>query len=308
MERVAIIGPGAIGSLFAARLARAGVAVSLLDHRAARAAQLRASGIAVRGVDGDYRVELPVVIYAREVGAVDLVLVSVKAYNTEAALRQHLALVGPDTVVWSVQNGLGNVEAMGRVVAPEQVLGGSSTIGANLMGPGRVHHAGEGEVILGELDGSHSPRAERLARLLGRAGFEALVSDDIQRVIWNKLLVNVGINALTALLWVRNGVLAEHESARALMRAAVAEAVAAAAGQGLEFDRDSVQARVEQVARRTANNRSSMLADMQNERRTEIDFLNGAIARLTDAPVNRTLTQLVHALEATTAQRQPIDG
>jgi 2-dehydropantoate 2-reductase len=306
--KIAVIGPGAMGCLFCAYLHKAGHEVHLVDHRAERARQLAASGLFVKGVRGDVQVKVPVTDDARTVGVAELVLVSVKAYKTEQALSEHQALIGPETMVWSVQNGLGITEAMAKVVAASQILAGSTTLGANLLAVGRVHHAGDGDTILGELDGKRSERVEQLARLLSAAGFSALVSEDIGRVVWNKLLVNVGINALTAILWVRNGVLLEHAPARRLMHAAVDEALLIAAAQGLTFDRDQVIARVEEVARRTSQNRSSMLADLQARRRTEIDFINGAVAALGDAPVNRTLTDLVHTLETTAGQRQETTG
>jgi len=297
-----------MGSLFAAYLTEGGLDVTLVDKLPARAAQLRASGIVVKGVRGEHRVRVRVTTDAASVGPAELVMVCVKAYDTEQALTQHLALVGPETVVWSVQNGLGNVEAMARVVSESHVVGGSTTLGANLLRPGLVHHAGDGNTIMGEIDGSRSERVERLARTLSGAGIPILVSDDIGRAIWSKLLINVGINALTALLWVRNGGLVEHEPPREVMREAVAEAVRAAGEQGLDFDIDQVQARVEEVARLTGQNRSSMLVDIQTGQRTEIDYITGALARLGRAPVNQTLTSLIRAMEATAAQRQTLTG
>jgi len=130
------------------------------------------------------------------------------------------------------------------------------------------------------------------------------VRDDIQKIIWSKLIVNVGINALTAILRVRNGVLVEHQPALRLMEAAVSEAVRAAAAQGIAFDESKIQERVKEVARLTARNRSSMLQDILAGRQTEIEYINGAVARLGDAPVNQALCDLVRALERTHAERQ----
>jgi 2-dehydropantoate 2-reductase len=190
------------------------------------------------------------------------------------------------------------------VVSKEKIVGGSTTLGANELGPGYIHHAGEGDTFIGELNGSLSTRVREIAETLTEAGIRVGVREDIRKIIWNKLIINVGINALTAILRVRNGVLVEHQPSKNLMEAAVSEAVRVAATQGIVFDEAEIQNRVKEVARRTAENRSSMLQDMLAGRRTEIDYINGAVARLGDSPVNRALCDLVRALERTHAERQ----
>ncbi len=297
--RIAVIGPGAMGCMFSAYLSQGGLDVTLLDRDPERAREIASRGIAVEGVRGKHLVEVKITTDAAALGPVDLVMVWVKAYQTEEAMRHHRALVGEETAVWSAQNGIGNTDALARVVPAERVLGGSTTMGANLLGVGRVHHAGQGETFIGELDGSESLRTERIAETLCGAGIEVKASREIRRLMWGKLMVNVGINALSAILRVRNGVLVEHAESRDLMRAAVDEALRAADGQGLEFDSGEIQTLVADVARRTADNRSSMYQDIQACKRTEIDFINGAIAGMGDYPVNATLTKLVKAIGAT---------
>ena len=302
--KIAVIGPGAMGCLFAGYLKKGGLDVTLLEQFEDRARGLSEQGVRIEGVRGEHRVAVPVTLDAGSVGPVGLVIVCVKAFHTEEALRQHRALVGDGTTVWSTQNGMGNYQAMAEVVSKDRIVGGSTTLGANELGPGHIHHAGEGDTFIGELDGSISARVEQIAGRLTGAGIKVAVRDDIQKIIFNKLIVNVGINALTAILKVRNGVLVEHQASKSLMEAAVSEAVRVAASQGITFDEAEVQERVKEVARRTAQNRSSMLQDMLAGRRTEIDYINGAVARLGDAPVNRALCDLVRALEKTHAERQ----
>jgi len=301
--KTAIIGPGALGCLFGAYLTEGGLDVTLVDHRPERARTLEAAGVFVQGARGDHHVRVKATANSSSPGPVDLVIVCVKAYQTEGALRSHGSLVGSSTTVWSIQNGLGNLEAMARVIPSSCIVGGSTTMGANLLGVGRVHHAGEGDTFIGELDGSLSPRVELVAKALSAAGIRVQTRPDIQRLIWRKVLVNVAINALTAILRVRNGVLVEHESSMGVMEEAVREAVRAAATRGILFKEDEALAQAKEVSRRTAGNRSSMLADILAGRRTEIDYINGAIGALAPAPVNRVLTDLVRALEATAASR-----
>ena len=297
--KIAVIGPGAMGCLFAAYLKEGGLDVSLIDFRSDRVRQLSEKGIRIEGVRGEHRVRVPVTDDAASLGVVDLVMLWVKAHQTERALSQHMALVGKDTLIWTAQNGIGNAETVARLAGDKKVLGGSTTMGANLRSTGHIHHAGEGDSFIGEVSGGVTERVKHIAETISRAGIKIQVSDDIQKVIWTKLLVNVGINALTAILKVRNGVLVEHESSLALMNAAVDEAIQVARSQGYEFDRDAVIGRVREVARLTAANRSSMLQDVLAGVKTEIDYINGGIASLGDYPVNNTLTQLVRAIEAT---------
>jgi 2-dehydropantoate 2-reductase len=306
--KTAIIGPGALGCLFGAYLAKGGLDVILVDHRPERARILTAGGITIQGLRGDHHVPVRVTADSNSVGPVDLVVVCVKAYHTGDALRLHGSLVGSNTTVWTIQNGLGNLETMARLVPADRIVGGSTTMGANLLAPGRVHHAGEGETFIGELDGTLSPRVELVAKELSAAGIPVQPRPDIQRLIWRKVLVNVAINALTAILRVRNGVLVEHEPALRLMEEAVREAVRAAATRGIDFAEDEAVAQAKDVARRTAKNRSSMLVDILAGRRTEIDFINGAILGLGPAPVNGVLTDLVRALEASVAARVEASG
>ena len=293
-----------MGSLLAAYLTEGGLDVVLMDHRSERAEQIQRDGIVVQGVRGEHRARVRVSADASSMEPVDLVIVCVKAYATELALQQHVALLSPRTTVWSLQNGWGNLEAIERVVPIGQIVGGSTTLGAHLIAPGRVQHAGEGDTYIGELTGHPSRRVKDIARALTESGVVVQVHTDIRRVIWLKLLVNAGINALTAILRVRNGAILDHESTRGLMDAAIREGVRAAATQGVEFDEEKIIAAVEEVARKTALNRSSMLQDILAERRTEIDFINGVIARLGAAPVNHALTALVQGLESTFKVRQ----
>jgi 2-dehydropantoate 2-reductase len=301
--KTAIIGPGALGCLFGAYLTEGGLDVTLVDHRSERARNLEAAGILVQGVRGDRHVRVKTTAASNSLGTADLIIVCVKAYDTDRALGLHHSLVGSSTTVWSVQNGLGNVETMARLIPVDRIVGGSTTMGANLLAPGRVHHAGEGETFIGELDGTLSPRVELIAKVVSAAGIRVQARSDIQQLIWRKVLINVAINALTAILRVRNGVLVEHESTMRVMEEAVREAVRAAANRGVHFQEDEALAQAKEVARRTEGNRSSMLADILAGRRTEIDYINGAIAAMAPAPVNCVLADLVRALEASSASR-----
>ena len=306
--RVAIVGPGAVGSMLGANLLRGGVDVVFMARDEARAAALRRTGLAVEGVRGAFEVRVNATADAACVGKINLVILCTKAYDTVAAMTQHAALVGPTTLVVTFQNGLGNVEALQGVVGEGQVLGGTTALGANLRGPGQVHHAGEGDTFVGEPSGGISGRAEHVAQALTEGGIETRAVPDISARIWSKLCINCGINALTAILRVRNGVLAQHPETLSLLAAAVRETVAVARARGVPLDPDPLVERAQEVARRTSANVSSMLADVLAGRRTEIAEINGAVAaqareRDIAAPVNELLAVLVCAIEATRSER-----
>ena len=306
-QSVAVVGPGAMGLLLGGYLAGAGVAVTLVDHRADRACRLSESGIRIRGVRGEHHVRLPVLADTSELGEQDLVIFCTKAYDTARAAAQHRSMVGPDTLLLTLQNGLGNVEAL-SALGIGHVLAGTTAQGANLQGRGLVHHAGEGKTVIGDPAGEVGEEVRRAAAVLGRAGLQADLTDQVETALWSKVVINVGINALTALLRVRNGVLLESRAAVALMEAAVHEALAVAGAAGVVLDSEGLPDRVKEVARLTGANRSSMFSDVSTSRQTEIGQINGQVVARGEAlgiptPVNRSLTLLVKATEETYGKR-----
>jgi 2-dehydropantoate 2-reductase len=290
-----------MGCLLGGYLGRAGNEVFLLDSLPERVEPIEATGILVEGVGGDFQAKARAGT-AFEGPAPDAVLLCVKSYDTERAARSLPALLSPSSLVLTLQNGVGNIEQLARHVPRDQLLVGTTSIGANLLRPGHVHHAGEGETHVGDLSGESLEPAQRLARLLTEAKLPTSATADIGALIWSKLAVNVGINALTAILRVRNGRLLSLESAASVMESAVRECLDVAEASGVELDREAASRRVREVARLTASNRSSMLMDVLGERRTEIDAMNGAVVRRgrelgLPVPVNETLTALVRCLE-----------
>jgi 2-dehydropantoate 2-reductase len=306
--KIAVIGPGAIGSIFASYLFQGGLDVTLIDHRPDRVAQIKQKGIFLDGVRGQQQIKVPITVKSSTIGAVDLVIVCVKAYHTKSCIEQHHALIGPTTTVWSVQNGIGNTDIIAELIPADQIVGGSTTLGAYKTDPGKVFHAAEGDTFIGELSGRPSERTKNIAKQLSVAGLAVQATDKIQEIIWRKLIINVGINALTAILRVKNGELINHPPARQLMERAVHEAIGAAAAQGILFDQHAIQARVKEVAKTTALNRSSMLSDVLAKRQTEVSMINGAIAKMVEAPVNLALTELVQTIENTYSVFQKADN
>jgi len=298
----AIIGCGAMGSLFGALLARAGHTVWMIDIHPERAHVMAANGIHVEAPGGDLHVGVNATADPSTVPPADYVLVFVKAYDTSAAADVAARLIGPQTTVVTLQNGLGNAEVLSDRFGPDRVVGGATAHGATEIAPGHVRHAGVGPTVIGAVMPKSTERARRLAVILTQAGFETEVTDDLPGAIWSKVVINCGINAVGALTRLRNGLLVEDSGASQVMRSAVEEAAAVATMKGITLAYCDPAERVEQVCRATAENINSMLQDVLRCRRTEVDAINGAISREGDehgaaTPVNDALAALVGAIE-----------
>lgn len=296
--RVAIVGAGAMGGMFAYLLSRTGEEIWLVDKHPERAEKIRRDGLRIEGVSGEHMVRVSITTRPEEIGSTDLVLIFVKAYDTRKAARDALPLVGEDTLVLTLQNGLGNLEAIGEVVGEERVAGGITSHGATLLGAGHVRHAGKGETVIGMKTGPGSPRLRPIVHLFSTAGIETKITEDLEGLIWGKLLINVGINPLTAITGLRNGQLLHFPETRELLRWAVEEAHKVAQAKGIKLLYADPVERTEEVCRATADNISSMLQDVRRGKQTEVDFINGAIVREGEkvgvpTPVNRILTLLV---------------
>jgi 2-dehydropantoate 2-reductase len=300
--RITVIGPGAVGLLWASRLAQAGQEVALLDHRPGRAGRLGQQGVVLEDHQGRRRLSLPATAQPDILGQTELALVCVKAYHTPEAARVLGAHLSPEGRALTLQNGVGNVEALAAELGPERVLGGITSEGATLLAEAHVRHAGSGRTYLGPARGEVDDFTRAAAQALTKAGFQAQAVGGVQNLIWTKLVINAAINPLTALLDVPNGRLLELEAARELMQAVVDEAVAAGRGLGVEFLHADMAQAVREVAAGTRENISSMLADVRAGRRTEVDYINGAVAAQAreqggEAPVNQSLALLVRARE-----------
>jgi len=292
-----------MGSLYGGRLAIAGNDVVLFDVDREHVEKVLRDGLVIEdAATGD-----TVVVHPRasadptSVAGSDAFVVFVKSTATEQAAQQFKGLAGPKTIVLTLQNGLGNEAIIRKHFGPERTAAGVTSQGATFLGPGRIRHAGKGPTHISMSDGDND-KLSGLADALNRAGFETHVENDVAGLVWSKLVINVGINALTALIGQTNGTLLRHEETKLIMADLVREAVEVARARGIRFTYDDPLATVYEVAAKTGANRSSMLQDFDRARESEIDFMNGAIVREAEelglpAPVNTTITRLVKTLD-----------
>jgi 2-dehydropantoate 2-reductase len=293
-DSILILGTGALATLFAARLAAADISITMLGTWAEGLAALSENGVRVDGNDRAFQVHAT--DNPAECKGMRFALVLVKAWQTERAARQLSGCLAEVGVALTLQNGLGNDTVLAGTLGLLRVARGVTTLGATLLAPGLVCLGGEGPVSLE----SH-PRLSPLEQMIQRAGFVVNVVDNVQSLVWGKLVVSSAINPLTALLQIKNGELLERPSARALMGELARETAAVAETLGVALPFPSPEQAAEEVALRTAENQSSMLQDVLRGAPTEIDAINGAVVHLAEdknlqIPVNRTVWSLVKAI------------
>jgi len=309
--KIAVVGAGAMGCLVAAFLAhRTKEEVWLIDKTDERAKYINAKGIAVEGVSGTHKVRVRATANAEDLGDCQLAIICTKSYSTEEACKRIAKAVGSETLVLTLQNGIGNAQILSDHFDPNQVVCGVTSHGSTLLGPGMVRHAGKGDTVIGRQDGKVTLALRNVQSVLAKAGFTAKISKNIDSIVWSKLIINVGINALTAVTQLRNGMLPEYPGTKEIMRDAVSEAVKVSKKKRLKLIYEDPIQKVESVCKATATNISSMLQDVLNKKKTEIDFINGAIVRQAKGlsiatPVNHLLTGLVKTIEASYEKRVP---
>ena len=302
MSGITVIGPGALGILFAVKLFKEGRMVSLLDYRRDRAAYLNRAGLRLIEKREEIFARPPVTARPEDLESPEYVLVLVKAYQTEGILETLKRLCSEKTLLISLQNGIGAGEILARAVPSENIFLGTTTHGANKCSEGVARHAGAGPTVIGPYRSSSGVpgRLYEFSEILLQSGFVNETVRDIYPYLWRKVLVNVGINPLTALTGLRNGELLNFPQTIKLQEVAVKEAfkVIEASGMDLGMDLDECLSLVKTVCVKTGDNISSMLQDRLNGMETEIDFITGAVLKRAgqvgmDAPVNEMLTCLV---------------
>ncbi len=305
--KIVIVGPGAIGALLTALLSRATKNLNkdevwLLDYKKERTKEILKTGITIEGAIKSFHVNVKITTQLNQIGPADIFIICVKSYNTKQAISLIKPLLKNDSSVLTLQNGLGNAEVISEAVGIERVVMGVTNLGATLIKPGVVRFCGKGETLIGRLDGKMTAQMRSIRDIFNKADIETRISKDIKSLIWSKLIINTGINPLTAILRVNNGKLVEIEGARRIMHKAITEAVRVAKRKRIKLIFDDPLAKTEAVAEATAENLSSMLQDILHKKRTEIDFINGAIVRQGQElgiPVltNQLLIDLIHSME-----------
>jgi 2-dehydropantoate 2-reductase len=275
-----MLGSGGVGGYFGAKLARAGEDVTFLA-RGAHLDAIRAEGLRVRSrIDGEWTVKAAAVDDLAGRPPADVVFLTVKAYDTEAILERARPVVGPDTAVISLQNGVQSAALIDRVLGPGHALGGAAYVFAVIEAPGVIAHHFLGRIAFGELDGRRTPRVERLHAALSAAQIPAEIVPDITRVLWEKYLFICAQAGMSTLTRVPAGVLRAHAPTWAMYRAVLEEGAAVGRAEGIALAPDVVDTLMKNAEALDAGARASMYQDLVTGRKLELDALHGHLVRL----------------------------
>lgn len=318
--KICVLGAGALGCAIGGSLAEAGADVTLVNRSRAHVQAIERDGLVLQDASGEAVVRAHAAVDCHALAPVDLVIVLVKSFDTAAAIAQAAPLIGPDTVVMSLQNGLGHEDILADAVGRERVLAGKTYVGGVFLAPGRVQRGVVGKAtLIGELDGRVTPRAQAIAAAFERAGLACTVSDNIMGTVWDKLLINVATGAVSAIAGLGYGDLYRVAELEHTALAAVDEAMAVARAAGVSLSIPSAAEAWRRAAAGLASDfRTSMLQSLDKAAQlglrggapvtrgdfpiTEIDFINGAVvrhgARLgVPTPVNTTLVACIKGIE-----------
>lgn len=307
--KIAVLGAGALGCAVGSCLVEAGHEVWLINRRADHVAALNRHGLRVRVGETDrcipVKAALDASTMATQTGAVDLVVVLVKSFHTLEAIRSAVSIVGPHTVVLSLQNGLGHEDVLAGVVGRDKVLAGKTYAGGVMLGPGHIIRGTEGkETHIGELDGRVTDRVRAIAHAFNAAGLLTLCSDNIMGTMWDKLLVNVATGALSAITRLAYGDLYQVPAVKACALAAVQEAIDVAQASGIQLSVSDPEEPWTKAAAGLPNTfKASMLQSLEKGSVTEVDYVNGSVVRWGQAcgvptPVNNTLVACLKGIES----------
>ena len=279
--RIAVMGAGGMGGYFGGLLARAGEEVAFIA-RGAHLEAIRKNGLAVQSVlAGDFTISATATDAPGDIGPVDFVLFCVKAYDNAVAAEQIRPLIGPETVVLSVQNGIDNEQQIGNVIGPEHVMGCVSYVSSTIQSPGVIAQTGgPGTIVFGEMQGGTSPRTEALQSTLQNCGITAELHSDIKVALWQKFLGICGVNGVTALTRLPIGEIVACKETHNLMRRTMQEVEAVAQASGVDLPQGCVDQSMDFFSSVEPSVRGSMYYDLAAGRRLELEVLNGTVVRL----------------------------
>ena len=302
--KIAVVGAGAMGSILGARFARGGHDTVLVDVVAPLVDTINTDGITVvRGGD-ETTTRVPATTDPASVGPVDLVVFFTKCYHTAAAAETARPLVGPETVVASLQNGWGNGDVLASFYPQEQIVVGVTYNSGLVQAPARVVHPADQPTIVGSFadDETDDARPARLAQAIADGGLEVSVASPVRPEIWKKLILNAATLPTAALTGMHAGALTDHASMHDLVSETAREATAVARGLGYDIDPQERIDTIHALLEKAGPSKGSMLQDFEAGRKTEIDVINGAVVRAADehrveVPLNRAFVQLVKGWE-----------
>jgi 2-dehydropantoate 2-reductase len=313
IRKVAILGAGAMGTIFAAALAQGGMDVTLVDVWAEQIAEINKSGVTIEAHGSRTNVRVKATSDHRKVGKVDLILFLVKSTQTESAVRDCVPMMRKGSVVLSLQNGVGNEEKIAEFIGGENTMGGIiSSPGGVVLSPGVTLQSGEIKLGIAEFEGGITERLREISEALAKTGIEVEVEADVRALKWSKLIVNLATNAMSAITGLPNAALVQIDEVREVMIGAVEEGLAVSKKMGIRLQEPkTVTEYVSSGTTHDPRHKSSMLVDIEMGRRSEIDYMNGVVVKYgkqynVPTPINSTLVAAVKGLEYASAGKKKV--
>lgn len=299
-----IVGPGAIGCLLYFKLLKKCNDIFLLDKNEDRKKVILENGITVENIFGKKEnVKANIITNVESSQRFDLIIITTKAYDTESAIKSVRSIIDPTCYILTLQNGLNNIETIREVVGKDgKIFAGITSLGAINISHGNIKHTGEGETIIASCNKKDKDDAKKIANFFNMCQIQTKLGNDAQSLVWSKLLINIGINALASILNVQNGVLIKNPYAKKIMFGAIYEAEKIVKKKNIKLIYSSPYKKVEDVCKKTSQNINSTLQDLQRGKKTEIDYLQGAVVKegkklKIKTPINEMLLYLIHSLE-----------
>jgi 2-dehydropantoate 2-reductase len=305
--RIVIVGPGAIGCLFASHLSKLPcIDLWILDKNPSRTKYIKEHGIKVRGISKiDVRPEkINITTNPKKIKNSDLLILCVKSHQTKKAIEKVSPCTSKNTYILTLQNGLNNIETIEKVLKRKNnIIAGITSHGATLLSPGRVRHAGKGQTIIGRTNKKTNIKdVIKIKKIFNDANIETKITDDVKSVIWSKLVLNSAINPVGTISFKKNGQIIKNKFLKDILCKTAEESANVAKKLGIKLIYKNPSKKVIDVCKKTSENYNSMLQDILNNRKTEIDYINGAIIKKAkelglEIPYNNMLYYLVKFLE-----------
>lgn len=299
--KIAVIGAGAMGSIYGGHLSQKNQ-VYLVDTNAAVVDAINQNGIEMEEGGGVNTYHPQAMTSTFGVGEADLIILFVKALYSRAALNGNRSLIGDKTYVLTLQNGSGHEDILSEFVPEDHIIIGTTEDNGAVLGLGKIRHGGKGRTNIGMLTEDKDGILPRVKEAFEQCGFDVLIHNNIQQLIWGKLFTNVSLSAVTGILQCRMGYIASDSHAWKMTEQLVREAVAVAGGLGLDFDQEEILSKVKATAEESPGGITSICADLKAGRRTEVDTISGSVVRAAakcgiPAPTHSFLVEMVHAME-----------
>lgn len=305
---VAVVGAGAMGGLWAARLTKSGADVAVVDVAVPVVEAILEGGLTVEDASGSFVVHPRAAIDPSDIGPVDIVFIFTKAHHTRSAAESARPMVGPQTTIVSLQNGWGNADTIAAVLGPDRLVFGVTYQSAMVRGPGVIGHTSQGPTVVGPyVDDSGLALSRPVADLLTAAGLQTAATEAVKTEIWKKVVLNTATLPTSALSGLLAGELGTPGPMLDLADALAIESVAVLRAAGYDIDADERVEFINGLLAKAGSGRASMLQDVEARRKTEIEVINGAIVRQAerlnlDAPLNRAMVALIGGLERSWAR------